>query len=386
MTATNGTLVNNNDGTYTFKPNANYNGPVNLSYNVIDGKGGVIGATQSFNLTAVNDPAKIIIEGKLSVNEDTAVTNGNLLAAGHIFITDPDFAEAKVSISPKVGAANVGTLSIQEQGLGTYAYSYSVANNDPRVQALDPGISRSDYFIVKSTDGTSEITLEIKIIGTNFEVITGTPNADTMTGSTGPDRMEGLGDNDKISSGAGSDTVYGGSGDDSIDGGSGNDVLHGDDGNDTISGAAGDDQVFGGAGNDQIDIGGQGSDTVYGGDGNDRIIFYGSTVGNPSEGNLSGGPGSDIFELISFGNNVFYGSIQDFDARLSASAGGDVIKVPFALDTLRVTQDAAIQFNIFNLYSGPTSDSFIMRFIGVDFDYNNLRDYIRNGNFQSSIT
>jgi Ca2+-binding RTX toxin-like protein len=47
--------VNNNNGTWSFTPAANYNGAVNLSYNVTDGKGGSAEATQSFTLAAVND-------------------------------------------------------------------------------------------------------------------------------------------------------------------------------------------------------------------------------------------------------------------------------------------------------------------------------------------
>ncbi|PDV83357.1 hypothetical protein CO652_32255, partial [Rhizobium sp. H4] len=55
LTANHGALVDNNDGTWTFTPDANYNGPVNLSYTVTDGNGGSVPATQSFTLAAVND-------------------------------------------------------------------------------------------------------------------------------------------------------------------------------------------------------------------------------------------------------------------------------------------------------------------------------------------
>ncbi|MBN4001193.1 DUF4347 domain-containing protein [Nostoc sp. LPT] len=55
LTAINGTLTDNGDGTYTFNPAANYNGTVSLNYNVIDGKGGITTATGSFSLDAVND-------------------------------------------------------------------------------------------------------------------------------------------------------------------------------------------------------------------------------------------------------------------------------------------------------------------------------------------
>ncbi|MFM2069331.1 MAG: hypothetical protein RLZZ584_4240, partial [Pseudomonadota bacterium] len=56
LTAQNGTLVNNNNGSWTFTPAANFNGTVNLSYNVIDGQGGTSAATQSFNLAPLNTP------------------------------------------------------------------------------------------------------------------------------------------------------------------------------------------------------------------------------------------------------------------------------------------------------------------------------------------
>jgi large repetitive protein len=56
LTVNNGTIAVNNDGvSWTFTPNANYNGSVGLNYNVIDGQGGTVTGSNSFNLTAVND-------------------------------------------------------------------------------------------------------------------------------------------------------------------------------------------------------------------------------------------------------------------------------------------------------------------------------------------
>jgi uncharacterized repeat protein (TIGR01451 family) len=55
LIATNGAITNNGNSTYTFTPNADYNGIVNLTYNVDDGNGGSVGATQSFNIAAFNN-------------------------------------------------------------------------------------------------------------------------------------------------------------------------------------------------------------------------------------------------------------------------------------------------------------------------------------------
>ena len=56
LIATNGTLANNNNGTYSFTPAANYNGIVTLTYDVTDSNGSnLIDQTRTFNLVAVND-------------------------------------------------------------------------------------------------------------------------------------------------------------------------------------------------------------------------------------------------------------------------------------------------------------------------------------------
>ena len=59
LNADNGTLADNQNGTYTFTPDADFNGTVNLSYQVSDGKGGFVNATNSFVVDAVNDAPMI---------------------------------------------------------------------------------------------------------------------------------------------------------------------------------------------------------------------------------------------------------------------------------------------------------------------------------------
>ncbi|MDD3328153.1 MAG: tandem-95 repeat protein, partial [Zoogloea sp.] len=55
LIADHGTVVANADGSFTIHPAANYNGPVTLSYSVIDGQGSSVAASQSFTLSAVDD-------------------------------------------------------------------------------------------------------------------------------------------------------------------------------------------------------------------------------------------------------------------------------------------------------------------------------------------
>src|SRR4029078_11987039 len=54
VTATNGTIVDNLDGTWTFTPTANFNGNASLSFDVSDGTTS-IPSSATINVAAVND-------------------------------------------------------------------------------------------------------------------------------------------------------------------------------------------------------------------------------------------------------------------------------------------------------------------------------------------
>jgi hypothetical protein len=61
LSANNGVLTANQDNTFTFTPDANFNGIVTLNYDVSDGKGGIINATNSLNLVPVNDAPEAVV-------------------------------------------------------------------------------------------------------------------------------------------------------------------------------------------------------------------------------------------------------------------------------------------------------------------------------------
>ena len=75
LSANHGSVVDNGDGTFTITPGANYNGPLSLTYNVIDGNGGSVAASQSYSLAAVNDaPTGSASAALANGTEDTAYT------------------------------------------------------------------------------------------------------------------------------------------------------------------------------------------------------------------------------------------------------------------------------------------------------------------------
>jgi hypothetical protein len=55
ISADHGTVVDNGNGTFTFTPDANYNGPNVFTYTVSDGNGGTVAGTRSLTVSAVND-------------------------------------------------------------------------------------------------------------------------------------------------------------------------------------------------------------------------------------------------------------------------------------------------------------------------------------------
>ena len=153
-----GSIAVNPDGTLTFTPAANVNGPVEVTYTINDGKGGQSTATATIDVSSVNHPANIGT-GAGTVQEDTT-----LLASGTLAITDADPGEA--AFQTQAGTPGTyGSFSITTAG----QWTYTLDNGNPLVQNLAQGNSRSETFTVKSIDGT-ESTVVVTILGLN-EVI-----------------------------------------------------------------------------------------------------------------------------------------------------------------------------------------------------------------------
>ncbi|HEX8610304.1 MAG TPA: VCBS domain-containing protein, partial [Telluria sp.] len=73
LSVTNGSVVNNGNGTFTITPAPNYNGVIGLNYSVTDGRGGTVAAQQSISVAAVND-APAGSDKTVNMVEDKAIT------------------------------------------------------------------------------------------------------------------------------------------------------------------------------------------------------------------------------------------------------------------------------------------------------------------------
>ncbi|MDN3684817.1 VCBS domain-containing protein [Vibrio sinaloensis] len=174
LLATHGSLTDNKDGTYTFTPDKDFNGEIQLTYDVVDGHGGSVGTQAKFDLTAAPDNAMITdaqtdtdLRG---VTEDRGYidTHYQLHYDGKLNIQDPDAGEAQFD-------PNIGPQTYQGIGYNTKLgghillmrdghYTYTLDNRN--IQNLAQGEVKHDSAVIRSADGTTH-TIELTVHGTN---------------------------------------------------------------------------------------------------------------------------------------------------------------------------------------------------------------------------
>ncbi|WP_394150050.1 VCBS domain-containing protein, partial [Vibrio maritimus] len=171
-----GTITDNHDGTFTYTPEANYNGSVHFYYQVKDAHGGVMLDHASTSLNAVADNAQISYaatdQHHSGVTEDRGYidTHDKLHFEGKLDIVDPDKGEAEFDINygpqtytgigydTKLG----GHILLMRDG----RYVYTIRDHQPQVQSLNEGEVLTDQCVVRAKDGTT-FTIEVSIHGTN---------------------------------------------------------------------------------------------------------------------------------------------------------------------------------------------------------------------------
>ena len=361
-TAENGTVTVNPDGTITYTPDPDYNGPDTITYTVTDPDGNSSTSTVTVTVNPVNDAPV--------ANDDAATTSVNTAVIVPVLANDTDVDGDALSISGDpvvVGGAAVGAVATNPDGtitftpatdfVGEAVINYTVTDpeglTDDAVVTVtveagplpardgvvrgtdDPNLIDADYIDPFDAD---RVDAEDAILGDDE------PNDDRIRAEGGDDTVfAGLG-NDTVFAGDGDDEVYGGVGDDDLRGNAGNDTLFGGDGNDTVYGQQDDDLidtsgggsaplpdidypgvypadadpnndrdlVYGGLGNDTIRTGDD-ADTIYGDGGNDSIdagIDADLVFGGNGRDTIVGGEGADTI-YGEGGNDLIFGGLDD---------------------------------------------------------------------------
>ncbi|WP_422003463.1 beta strand repeat-containing protein [Roseovarius mucosus] len=112
----NGSVTVNTDGTYTYVPNADFNGTDAFTVAVSDGNGGTDTVEVSVTVNAVNDAPVNTVPETLSTDEDTAV------ALTGLSVSDVDAGEGTITVTLAV-AEGAGTIAALEAGSVTVAGS-----------------------------------------------------------------------------------------------------------------------------------------------------------------------------------------------------------------------------------------------------------------------
>ncbi len=171
--ASNGTVADNGDGTFSYAPNANFNGSDSFTYTVDDGNGNTATETVTVNVAAVNDGPTAAAD-TFSTTEDTAVTTGNVLTND----SDPD--GDTLSVASFTQASN-GTVA--DNGDGTFSYTPNANFNG------------SDSFTYTVDDGngntaTETVTVNVAASAPTAPASTPAPSAPAPVATPTPDDVE----------------------------------------------------------------------------------------------------------------------------------------------------------------------------------------------------
>ena len=353
--AANGIVVLNPDGSFTYTPNANYNGADSFTYKANDGALDSNTVTVSLNVTAVNDAPVAVADGVYNTNENTVL---NIPAAG-VLLNDSDVDLDALNAVLVTQAAN-GIVVLNPDGSFTYT-----PNN---------GYTGADSFTYKANDGlldSNTVTVSLNVTAVNaapVAVADGTYNASInsplVVGSLiGVLANDTDGDSDPLNavlvtqatngtvvlnpdgsftytpnngySGADSFTYKANDGTDdsntvtvTLDVANGQ-VFPGTAGDDPLVGTAGDDIFYATTGTDSFDGGAH----ING----DTVVFTNATSG--VDANLGGA--QQDFTASGLGlltvSNIEHLTGSDFDDTLTGDAGNNVLSGGLGADTLVAT-------------------------------------------------
>ena len=169
-----GKVVVNEDGSYTYTPNANYNGGDSFTVLVSDGKGGTALSTVNIEVTPVNDPPKITDpNGNIDpvTGHYTATTDEDKPVSGKVSATDVD---GDTLTFAKGSNPAHGTVTVDAQGNWTYTPSKDY--------------NGSDSFTITVSDGkggTATATVDIGVTPVNDPPKFDTPTAGNGDPATG---------------------------------------------------------------------------------------------------------------------------------------------------------------------------------------------------------
>jgi Ca2+-binding RTX toxin-like protein len=269
--AANGTVsFDQVNGTFTYTPDADFNGSDSFTILIDDGNGGTAEQVVTVSVSPVND-APTGVTGSLSAPEDSA--NGTMV--GTVVGQDPDSSSFTYQLLDSAG----GRFAMDSAGHVTVADGL----------LLDYEQANTHSITVRVTDdmgASADYSINVNVTDVHGENVTGDARNNTFYGGIEADTLRGGDGGDLLVGGGGQDQLFGDNGADHLVGGLGNDTLTGGLGNDIMEGGGGADIMTGGGGDDVYVLrkGDVQGDTItdYFGKGNstgDSIVLVGYAAG-----------------------------------------------------------------------------------------------------------
>lgn len=165
-----GSVTLNADGSFTYTPDADYNGSDSFTYKANDGTADSNVATVTITVDPVNDPP-VAVDDAYTTDEDTVLN----VAASGVLGNDSDVDGDSLTAILDTDVSH-GVLSLSSDGSFTYTPDQGYFGG------LADGESLTDSFTYKANDGTADsnvATVTITVTGNNDPLLRASKSADT---------------------------------------------------------------------------------------------------------------------------------------------------------------------------------------------------------------
>ncbi|MBW3563578.1 MAG: tandem-95 repeat protein [Acidobacteria bacterium] len=150
-TTSNGTLTLNSDGSFTYTPNADFNGSDSFTYQAFDGAASSNTATVTLTVNAANDPP-VAANDAYSTSEDTVLT----VPAPGVLSNDTD-ADGDPLTAVLVTTTSNGTLTLNSDGSFTYTPNANFNGSDSfTYQAFDGSASSNTATVTLTVNAVND--------------------------------------------------------------------------------------------------------------------------------------------------------------------------------------------------------------------------------------
>jgi len=158
----NGSVTVNADGTFSYTPDANYNGPDSFTYTITDADGDVSTATATINVAPVSDGQPVAVNDAFTTTLGTPI----IITAGQLLSNDslPDHAKITALTPPSSGTLvdnGNGTWTYTPASTGLANFTYTLTDDDGQTSTANVGVTvfapRDDLATVNESalpDGT----------------------------------------------------------------------------------------------------------------------------------------------------------------------------------------------------------------------------------------